>query len=252
MTQGIISTEDLTIAFGGHLAVNGVSVTIHPNTLTSLIGPNGAGKTTFFNMISGQLSPTRGKIFLKGRDITRLPVHSRARMGIGRCFQITNVFPKLSVLENVRLAVQARDRTGYRPLTPVDRFPGLKEKALEVLDLVGLAKKSGSLTVTLTHGEKRKLEIAIVLAMEPDVLLLDEPTAGMSLEEVPSMIDLLLRLKEKRDRTMLLVEHKMDMVLSVSDEVMVLFSGGLLARGLPEEIVRNERVQEAYLGGGLF
>lgn len=252
MTQGIISTEDLTIAFGGHLAVKGVSVTIHPNTLTSLIGPNGAGKTTFFNMISGQLSPTRGKIFLKGRDITRLPVHSRARMGIGRCFQITNVFPKLSVLENVRLAVQARDRTGYRPLTPVERFPGLKEKALEVLDLVGLAKKSGSLTVTLTHGEKRKLEIAIVLAMEPDVLLLDEPTAGMSLEEVPSMIDLLLRLKEKRDRTMLLVEHKMDMVLSVSDEVMVLFSGGLLARGLPEEIVRNERVQEAYLGGGLF
>lgn len=250
MTRGIISTEDLTKAFGGHLAVKGVSVSIRPNTFTSLIGPNGAGKTTVFNMISGQLPPTRGLIFFKGRDITQLPVHKRAGLGIGRCFQITNVFPKLSVLENVRLAVQARERTGYRPLTPASRFPDLKEKALEILDLVGLAGKAGSLSVTLTHGEKRKLEIAIVLAMDPAVLLLDEPTAGMSLEEVPAMIDLLLCLKEKRDRTILLVEHKMDMVLSVSDEIMVLSNGTLLSKGLPEDIMRDGRVQAAYLGGG--
>lgn len=250
MDRGMISTEDLTKAFGGHLAVNGVTVSIRPNSFTSLIGPNGAGKTTVFNMISGQLPPTRGKIFFKGRDITRLPAHKRASLGIGRCFQITNVFPKLTVLENVRLAVQARERTGYRPLTTVVRFPNLKAKALEILDLVGLTKKADSLSVTLTHGEKRKLEIAIVLAMEPGVLLLDEPTAGMSLEEVPAMIDLLLRLKEKRNMTILLVEHKMDMILSVSDEIMVLFNGSLLAKGLPEDIVRNERVQAAYLGGG--
>lgn len=251
MTDGIISTQDLTIAFGGHLAVNGVSASIRPYVFTSLIGPNGAGKTTFFNLLSGQLAPTRGRIFFKGREITRLPAHSRARLGLGRCFQITNVFPKLTVLENVRLAVQARARVGYRPLTSVAGFPELRAKALEILELVELTKKAGAPAVTLTHGEKRKLEIAIVLALEPEVLLLDEPTAGISLEEVPAMIALLKRLKEKRDRTILLVEHKMDMVLSLSDEMMVFHFGSLLARGLPEDVIRDERVQAAYLGGGL-
>jgi len=249
--EAVIRTEDLTMAFGGLLAVNGVSVDIKPNTLTSIIGPNGAGKTTFFNLISGQLTPVRGKVFFKGKDITSLPVHSRARLGLGRCFQITNVFPRLTVLENVRLAVQAKAHLGYRPLTPAQRFRELEEKALEVLDTVGLTGKAGSLAVTLTHGDKRKLEIAIVLAMDPEVLLLDEPTAGISLEEVPAMIELLERLKEKRDRTILLVEHKMDMVLSLSDEILVMFNGTLLAQGLPEDIVRDERVQAAYLGGGV-
>ncbi len=249
--EAIIRTEDLTMAFGGLLAVNGVSVDIKPHSLTSIIGPNGAGKTTFFNLISGQLTPVRGKVFFKGMDITSLPVHSRARLGLGRCFQITNVFPRLTVLENVRLAVQAKAQIGYRPLTPAKRFAELEAKALEVLDTVGLTGKAGSLAVTLTHGEKRKLEIAIVLAMDPEVLLLDEPTAGISLEEVPAMIELLERLKQKRDRTILLVEHKMDMVLSLSDEILVLFNGTVLAQGLPEEIVQDERVQRAYLGGGM-
>lgn len=250
MTQEIISTQDLTMAFGGHQVLNGISVGVKPGSFTSLIGPNGAGKTTFFNLLSGQLAPVKGKIFFKGREITRLPAFARARLGLGRCFQITNVFPGLTVLENVRLAVQARERVGYRPFTPVNRFPALKEKALTILELVELTKKADFPAAALTHGEKRKLEIAIVLAMEPEVLLLDEPTAGISLEEVPAMLALLKRLKEKRDRTILLVEHKMDMVLSLSDEMVVFHNGTLLARGLPEEIVRDERVQEAYLGGG--
>ncbi len=185
MADAILWTEDLTVAFGGHLAVNGVSVSFKPYSFTSIIGPNGAGKTTFFNLLSGQLAPTRGRILFKGEDITRLPVHERARRGLGRCFQITNVFPKLTVLENVRLAVQARANVGFRPLTPVKHFKELEDKALEVLDTVGLSKKAGSVASTLTHGEKRKLEVAMVLAMEPEVMLLDEPTAGISLEDGP-------------------------------------------------------------------
>ncbi|QGP91865.1 Lipopolysaccharide export system ATP-binding protein LptB [Neomoorella glycerini] len=251
MTDAILWTEDLTMAFGGHFAVNGVNVSFKPCSFTSIIGPNGAGKTTFFNLVSGQLVPTRGRIFFKGEDITRFPVHERARRGLGRCFQITNVFPKLTVLENVRLAVQASAGTGFRPLTPVVHFKELQDKALGVLDTVGLRKKAGSLASTLTHGEKRKLEIAIVLAMEPEVMLLDEPTAGISLEEVPAMIELLQHLREKRDRTIILVEHKMNMVLSLSDEVVVLFNGCVLASGAPEQIIRDERVQTAYLGGGM-
>lgn len=249
--QDILRTEDLTMAFGGHFAVNGVSVGIRPYTFTSIIGPNGAGKTTLFNLISGQLKPTRGRIFYRGEDITGLSVHERARLGLGRCFQITNVFPKLTALENVRLAVQAKSRIGFRPFTPAARFRELTDKAMEVLGLVGLGRKAEALAATLTHGEKRKLEIAIVLAMEPEVLLLDEPTAGISLEEVPAMIKLLQKIKERRDRTVLLVEHKMNMVLSLSDEILVLFNGNVLAKGSPADIVQDERVQAAYLGGGM-
>lgn len=236
------------MAFGGHLVVNNISVSFKPNTFVSIIGPNGAGKTTFFNLLSGQLSPTGGRVFFKGIDITHRPVHERARLGLGRCFQITNVFPKLSVLENVRLAVQAQANTGFRPFTPAGKFKELQSKALEILDIMGLSKKAGLPAASLTHGEKRKLEIAIVLGMEPEVLLLDEPTAGISLEELPAMVELLQDLKRKRSRTILLVEHKMDVVLSLSDEMLVLFNGTVLARGLPEEIVKDQRVQAAYLG----
>ncbi|MGB9905504.1 MAG: ABC transporter ATP-binding protein [Desulfotomaculales bacterium] len=252
MTQEIISTQGLSMAFGGHQVLSGITAGVAAGSFTSLIGPNGAGKTTFFNLLSGQLVPTGGKIFFRGREITGLPAHARARLGLGRCFQITNVFPGLTALENVRLAVQARERVGYRPFTPVHRFPALKEKALALLELVELTKKADFPAAALTHGEKRKLEIAIVLAMEPEVLLLDEPTAGVSLEEVPAMLSLLQSLKEKRNRTILLVEHKMDMVLSLSDEMIVLHNGVLLARGAPEKIVADERVQAAYLGGGLL
>lgn len=251
VTGSIIRTENLSKSFEGTFAVDSVSVNIKPNTFTSIIGPNGAGKTTLFNLISGQLSPTQGEVFFKDTDISAMPVHKRACLGIGRCFQITNIFPKLTVLENVRLAVQAKRKIGFRPFRTAGRFKELEAKAVEILETVGLSKKRQALAVILTHGEKRKLEIAIVLAMEPEVLLLDEPTAGVSLEEVPAMIELLRTLKERQDRTILLVEHKMDMVLSLSDEILVLFNGTLLAQGRPEDIVKDVKVQTAYLGGGM-
>lgn len=249
--EPVMRTEELSMSFGGHRVLNNISIDIKPFTFVSVIGPNGAGKTTFLNLLGGQLRPTGGKIFFKGLDITWMPVHARARLGMARCFQITNVFPKLSVLENVRLAVQAKAGVNFHPFTPVSRFKGLEERSWQVLQEVGLVEKAGNLAVTLTHGEKRKLELAIVLAMEPEVLLLDEPTAGISLEELPVMLELLSRLKERRDRTILLVEHKMDMVLSLSDEILVLYNGCFLTRGSPQEIVHDRRVQEAYLGGGM-
>lgn len=249
MDHPIIETRELTVMFGGHRAVDNVSLEIRPHTFTSVIGPNGAGKTTFFNLLSGQLKPTAGRVFYRGRDVTDLPPHIRTRMGMGRSFQITNVFPRLTVIENVRLAVQARAGVHYSLFKHYRQFPAFEERALELLETVSLAEKAGQPAAHLAHGEKRKLELAILLALEPEVLLLDEPTAGMSVEEVPGILDLLARIKAEGQRTILLVEHKIDMVLSLSDEVVVLNNGRLLAKGEPDAIMRNEQVQLAYLGG---
>jgi branched-chain amino acid transport system ATP-binding protein len=249
MGEPIIQTRDLTINFGGHTAVDHVTLDIMSNTFTSIIGPNGAGKTTFFNLISGLLKPSEGQVFFKGQDITAMPANLRVRQGMGRCFQITNVFPNLTTLENVRLAVQAKAGVHYSVFKHYLKYKGFQVKAMELLEKVNLADKAGSLASSLAHGEKRKLEIAIILALEPEVLLLDEPTAGMSLEEVPIILALLDRLKKEGSHTIMLVEHKMDMVLSLSDEIVVLFNGGLLEKGNPENIMNNEQVQKAYLGG---
>lgn len=249
MDQSIIQTQDLTVRFGGHTAVDHVTLEITPRTFTSIIGPNGAGKTTFFNLISGMLAPHEGQVFFKGCDITALAAHQRVRLGMGRCFQITNVFPNLSAAENVRLAVQAKEGIHYNIMRYYLKYRKCHEQALELLEKVALAPKAGVLAKNLSHGEKRKLEIAVILALEPEVLLLDEPTAGMSLEEVPVILELLAGIKEKEQKTILLVEHKMDMVLSLSDEIVVLFNGALLTKGNPREIMQNEQVQKAYLGG---
>lgn len=249
MGEPIIKTTDLTIKFGGHTAVDHVSLEIQPKTFTSIIGPNGAGKTTYFNLISGLLKPTEGQVIFRGQDVTEMTPEMRVRLGMGRCFQITNVFPNLTALENVRLAVQAREGVYYNIFTHYKKLKSLEEKAMVVLETVSLADKAFSFARSLSHGEKRKLEIAIALALEPEVLLLDEPTAGMSLEEVPLILELLAQLKVKGDNTILLVEHKMDMVLSLSDELIVLFNGALLDMGKPEDIMNNEQVQKAYLGG---
>lgn len=249
MGEPIIQTRDLTINFGGHTAVDHVSLEIEPKTFTSIIGPNGAGKTTYFNLISGLLKPSEGQVFFKGQDITNLSPEMRVRLGMGRCFQITNVFPNLTSMENVRLAVQAKEGIYYNVFTHYKKLKKLQERAMEVLEMVGLADKATSLASSLAHGEKRKLEIAIVLALEPEILLLDEPTAGMSLEEVPVILELLSKIKAKGDNTILLVEHKMDMVLSLSDQLIVLFNGALLQMGKPQDIMNNEQVQKAYLGG---
>lgn len=245
----ILETKDLTIAFGGHVAVNGVSLTVEANRFKSIIGPNGAGKTTFFNLLSGQLKPTHGQVFFKGTDITHLSPPAKTRLGIGRSFQITNVFPNLTVLENVRLAVQSQAGILYQMLAHFKKYSKFEEKAEQLLSTVLLDNKTEALARNLSHGEKRKLEIAMLLALETELLLLDEPTAGMSLEEVPAILEVIRKIKEQKNRTILLIEHKMDMVLDLSDSIAVLFNGKLLADGFPEEIMNNELVQSAYLGG---
>ncbi|MGN7296821.1 ABC transporter ATP-binding protein [Ferdinandcohnia sp. SAFN-114] len=247
--MNIIETKNLTIAFGGHIAVDNVNFSVPPNHFKSIIGPNGAGKTTFFNLLSGQLTPTAGQVLLKGDDITNLSPTTRTRKGIGRSFQITNVFPNLTVLENVRLAVQSVAGVRYQMFKHFRKYRQFEEKALQILSLVLLDNKADAIAKNLAHGEKRKLEIAMLLALETEVLLLDEPTAGMSLEEVPAILEVIKKIKEEGNRTIILIEHKMDMILDLSDSVMVLFNGRLLADGTPEEIMNNETVQSAYLGG---
>lgn len=249
-TEPIIETKGLTIRFGGHVAVDHVNFKMEPFTLKSIIGPNGAGKTTFFNMLTGQYKPTEGQVFLKGRDITDLSPADRTRLGMGRSFQLTNIFPLLSVLENVRVAIQSREGFGLNFWKNYLHFSDAEDEAYELLQAVMLDEKWNATSAELTHGEKRKLEIAILLALKPEILFLDEPTAGMGQEEVPAILEILQRIKETRDRTLLLVEHKMDMIMSLSDTIMVLQEGRIIADGKPEEIYRSEAVQEAYLGGG--
>ncbi|NOV00401.1 ABC transporter ATP-binding protein [Paenibacillus planticolens] len=245
----ILETRDLTIAFGGHTAVNGVDLTVPPRHFKSIIGPNGAGKTTFFNLLSGELKPTRGTVWFKGQDITSLSPYERTRLGIGRSFQITNVFPNLTALENVRLAVQSREGIRYNVFRHFTAYRRLEEEAQELLHTVLLSDVAGSPARMLAHGEKRKLEIAMLLALNAELLLLDEPTAGISMEEVPAILEVIRGIKERGDRSIVLIEHKMEMVLDLSDSLMVLFNGKLLADGSPQEIMNNELVQSAYLGG---
>ncbi len=251
MTQPpLIETKELTIRFGGHVAVDHVNLQIPPFTFKSIIGPNGAGKTTFFNMISGQYRPTQGKVYFKEKDITPFSPSIRTGLGIGRSFQLTNVFLSLSVLENVRLAVQSQRKIGFNFWNNYLRFSELEDRAYEILKMVLLDTKWNVPASSLTHGEQRKLEIAILLALEPKVLLLDEPTAGMALEEVPSILELLKQIKNRGDKTILLVEHKMDVLMALSDSIAVLHEGKLIANDTPEAIGKNKEVQEAYFGGG--
>jgi branched-chain amino acid transport system ATP-binding protein len=249
--ESIIETRNLSISFGGHTAVDSVNMSVQKSHFKSIIGPNGAGKTTFFNLLSGQLKPIAGKIYFKSEDITNLSATMRTRKGIGRSFQITNVFPDLSVFENVRLAVQSQIGIRYQMLTHFRKYKEVEIETFHWLKMVLLEAKAESLAKNLAHGEKRKLEIAMLLALNTEVLLLDEPTAGMSLEEVPAILEVIKNIKEKGNRTILLIEHKMDMILDLSDSVMVLYHGSLLADGTPAEIMQNETVQAAYLGGNL-
>jgi branched-chain amino acid transport system ATP-binding protein len=246
----IIETRDLTIRFGGHIAVDHVSLQVQPFTLKSIIGPNGAGKTTFFNLLTGQYRATGGAVFLKGRNITRLGPAMRTRLGMGRSFQLTNIFPVLSVLENVRIAIQSREGFGLNFWRNYLHFSETEDRAYAILKNVLLDDKWAVAASALTHGEQRKLELAILIALEPEILFLDEPTAGMSQEEVPAILEILENIKSARDRTILLVEHKMDMIMTLSDSIAVLQDGRLIADGDPETIHQSREVQEAYLGGG--
>ena len=230
------------------VAVEDVSISIQEHTTHSIIGPNGAGKTTLFNMISGVLRPTRGAVIFKGKDITHLPVHKIAHEGIGRSFQITNIFPSLSVLENIRLSAQAMGKDSLSSFKPVDSLKQYLARSEEVIDLVGLNGKEDALALNLSHGEKRKLEIAIMLASDPQLLLLDEPTAGMSSEQVPALLEIIEKIRSLGTKTIVLVEHRMDMVMSISDRITVMHLGNVLAEGSPREIANTQAVQDAYLG----
>ena len=248
MSAPVLETSGLTIRFGGQVAVDAVSCAFHPGTLTAIVGPNGAGKTTYFNLISGQLRASAGSVRLRGRDISRLSAPDRARAGLGRAFQLTNLFPDLTVLENVRLAVQARAGVFLRCLgLAIDRAD-LHDRARHYLDRVRLADKAAQAAANLNHGDQRKLEVAILLALEPSIFMFDEPTAGMSVDEVPVILDLIETIKADGDKTILLVEHKMDVVRRLADRVIVLHNGALVADGEPAEIVASPIVQEAYLG----
>ncbi|MCP4168904.1 MAG: ABC transporter ATP-binding protein [Chloroflexi bacterium] len=250
MSQDIIlETQDIRREFGALVAVDDVSMQVQAHSFHSIIGPNGAGKTTFFNLLSGNLPPTRGKIVYKGEDITHHPVHRTAHLGMGRSFQITNIFSNLTVFENIRLAAQALGKDNFRLLRGAGSFKRYVDRADEVIEQVGLTARAYSLARTLPHGDQRKLELGMLLAPDPELLLLDEPTAGMAAEQVPELIDLIQQVRESGDKTIMLVEHNMNVVMSVSDTITVMHMGAVLAEGTPAEIAANETVQQAYLGG---
>ena len=248
MSAPVLETRDLTIRFGGHVAVDSVSCAFQAGTLTAIVGPNGAGKTTYFNLMSGQLTASSGSVHLDGQDITRLSTAVRARRGIGRAFQITNLFPNLSVGENVRLAVQAKSDGAANLWSRWSRHAEWINRAEHFLEEVSLADKRHLSAAALPHGDKRKLEVALMMALEPHVFMFDEPTAGMSIDEVPVLLDLIKKLKTAGDRTILLVEHKMDVVRSLADRIIVLHNGKLVADGDPATVIASPVVQEAYLG----
>jgi branched-chain amino acid transport system ATP-binding protein len=244
----MLATEDLTIRFGGHAAVDGVSCAFQPGTLTSIVGPNGAGKTTYFNLISGQLPASAGKVLLNGQDITGFAAPRRTRLGLGRAFQLTNLFPNLSALENVRLAVQVKSGQAFDLFSRARTHRELVDRAMAHLAAVSLADRAQAVAATLPHGDQRKLEVAILLALEPDIFMFDEPTAGMSIDEVPTVLDIIAAIKARGDKTILLVEHKMDVVRALSDRIVVLHQGRLVADGEPAEVINSDIVREAYLG----
>ncbi|MTW18729.1 ATP-binding cassette domain-containing protein [Rhodoplanes serenus] len=241
----VLVGERLTRHFGGFVANRDVTVALPHGKVTSIIGPNGAGKSTLFNMLTGTLAPTSGRLLLDGDDITGLPQHRYAGLGIAKSFQITSLFPGLSVIENVVAAVLAH-------LAPLDIWSGrrheieARHRALHLLEIVGLTTRRNHRADALSHGEQRSLEVAVALACDPVVLLLDEPTAGMSPEETRAVMALIRHLAE--DRAVGLVEHKMGLVMEVSDTIYVLHQGEVLAHGSADEIQQDTRVREVYLG----
>jgi len=248
----MLETRELTIRFGGHVAVDHVSCRFEAGTLTAIVGPNGAGKTTYFNLISGQLPASEGQVLLEGHDLTPLSAPLRTRRGLGRAFQLTQLFPNLSVMENVRLAVQSRAQgRGEAGLNLLQVWSDRRvwiDESLSLLESVRLADKREASAASLPHGDQRKLEVALLMALDPKVYLFDEPTAGMSVDEVPVVLDLIRALKARTDRCILLVEHKMDVVRELADRIVVLHNGAKVADGEPAALIASPIVQQAYLG----
>ncbi len=245
----ILETQALQKVFGGLVAVEDVSIQIQRGSTHSIIGPNGAGKTTFFNLLTGQHKPTQGTVFFNGQDITNVAIHHRAHLGIGRSFQITNIFPNLTVLENTRLAIQAIKGTGFHFWRRAESMTTYTHRALEILERLGLHTEADSPANVLPHGGKRKLELAILLASDAQLLLLDEPTAGMASEQVPDLMKIIGEISAAGDRTIVMVEHNMDIVMGISDRITVMSSGRVLTEGTPTAIAADKIVQNVYLGG---
>lgn len=244
--SAILQVQNLVKQYGGLTATDDLNLELIPGELHAIIGPNGAGKTTLVSQLSGFVTPTSGKILYKGKDITHQPPHTRAHMGIARTYQITSLILDMTVQENIALALQARDGHSFRFFKPARSVKRLQDGAMEILEKVGLAEKAQMKTSELSHGEHRNMELGVALAAHADLLLLDEPMAGLGPDETGKMIELLTSLKG--DHTILLIEHDMDAVFALADRISVLVYGHVIATGTPSEIRNNEKVQHAYLG----
>jgi len=242
----VLDVRGVTKSFGGFLAVGGVSFTVAPGSISAIIGPNGAGKTTLFNLITGHLRPDAGEVVLKGRDITGIAPHDLCRLGMGRSFQRTNIFPRLTVFENVQAAYVSHRGRGWSLFQNVARLYRAETEA--ILRAVGLLDRADEESSFLSHGGQKQLELGIALALEPEILLLDEPTAGMSASETRESIALIERLAHERRLTLLFTEHDMEVVFSISQRITVLHQGKVIADGPPAEVRRDPEVRRVYLG----
>ena len=245
----LLATRELGRAFGALNAVTDLNLEVPAGELRAVIGPNGAGKTTLFHLISGLLPPTSGRVFFRGEDVTGLRTPARCRRGISRTFQITSIFPELTVIENVRIAVQLKRGGNFRVLGGRALLTATEARARESLAFLGLGERAGEPAGTLPHGDQRLLEIAMALAQEPELLLLDEPTQGLSPEDTAATVAVIRQIARDRRITIILVEHDMDVVFDLADRISVLHFGQLIAEGTPEAIRANGEVQKAYLGG---
>jgi branched-chain amino acid transport system ATP-binding protein len=244
----LLHVDNVTKAFGSLVAVRDVSLTVEPGELRAVIGPNGAGKTTFFNLISGLFAPTRGRIRFDGGDVTDLAPHSRVALGMARTFQITEIFPELTVAENVRVGVESAAGFRLRPWLRRHERDAVERRIGEILASTNLSGKADRIVGELSHGDQRAAEISMALALKPRLLLLDEPTAGIGDQETYDITSLIRRLHREQGYTIVLIEHDMRVVFNLADRIMVLDQGTVLAEGTPQEIGANEAVQAAYLG----
>jgi branched-chain amino acid transport system ATP-binding protein len=244
----LLQVQHVSRHFGSLIAVNDVSLTVEPGELRAVIGPNGAGKTTFFNLISGFFPPTSGQILLDGREITKLPAHRRVARGMARTFQITEIFPELSVRENLRIPVEVASGFRLRPYLSGTASQEVEARVFELMEMGGLSAKADRLVGELPHGDQRATEIMMSLALKPRLLLLDEPTAGMGDQETYDITRLIRRLHKDQKLAIVLIEHDMRVIFHLADRIMVLMEGAVLAEGTPAEIAADERVQTAYLG----
>jgi len=242
----ILQVENVTKDFGGIRAVDNVSFTVDEGKLVSMIGPNGAGKSTLFNLLTGYIKKDKGKVIFRGEDISELPPYEICRKRIGRSFQLINLFQRMTVFENIQTGIIAGRGMSLKFVRPAKAM--MREETEGILEDVGLAGKKSALASDLSHGEQRRLELGIALANNPEIVFLDEPCSGLTIQETKIMVNLIQRLAQERGLTVMLVEHKMEVIFSISEEIKVLYEGRIIFEGLPEEVKKSEEVQRVYLG----